>query len=86
MNMKLIEINQVTKKYDMPTSNNVIILDDINLIIVEGEFVSILGPSGSGKSTLLRIIAGLVNPSQGTVLYQGKPIIGTNPGAKRFFS
>jgi NitT/TauT family transport system ATP-binding protein len=46
--------------------NGVIALDDIELELAEGAFLSLLGPSGCGKSTLLRIIAGLAEPSSGT--------------------
>src|SRR5581483_12000877 len=56
-----------------------LVLDDINLQIAEGEFVALLGPSGSGKSTLLRILAGLLSPSEGQVLFRGVPQQGPNP-------
>ena len=46
-------------------------LDDISFEIGEGEFLCVLGPSGCGKSTLLRIIAGLLDPSGGDVIYSG---------------
>lgn len=85
MTTTLIELKQITKRYDQPKQANVSILEDINLQIKEGELVSILGPSGSGKSTLLRIIAGLVPPSQGSVLYNGQEITGTNPGVGMVF-
>ncbi|WP_040952199.1 nitrate/sulfonate/bicarbonate ABC transporter ATP-binding protein [Gorillibacterium massiliense] len=85
MEKKLIELQQISKRYDLPSQSNVTILEDVNLCIKEGEFVSILGPSGSGKSTLLRIIAGLVSPSQGAILYNGKSIVGTNPGVGMVF-
>ncbi|PGS77374.1 nitrate ABC transporter ATP-binding protein [Bacillus cereus] len=81
----LVNVNQVTKKYDISNTTNVTVLENIDLQIVEGEFVSILGPSGSGKSTLLRIIAGLVVPTKGTVSYNGVPIQGTNPGVSMVF-
>src|SRR5215831_3631202 len=54
-------------------------LQDINLRILEGEFVALLGPSGCGKSTLLRIITGLQPPTEGQELYRGQPVQGVNP-------
>lgn len=54
-------------------------LEDINLEIEANTFVSIIGPSGCGKSTLLNIIAGLSEPTTGTVLINGVPISGPGP-------
>ncbi|MEA5419622.1 ABC transporter ATP-binding protein [Spirulina sp. CCNP1310] len=54
-------------------------LEDINLDIEANTFVSIIGPSGCGKSTLLNIIAGLSEPTTGTVLINGVPITGPGP-------
>ncbi|MDD9149914.1 MULTISPECIES: ABC transporter ATP-binding protein [unclassified Sporolactobacillus] len=85
MEKELIELQHVSKRYDLPNQGNVRILEDISISIKEGELISILGPSGSGKSTLLRIIAGLVSPSEGSVLYNGKKIVGTNPGVGMVF-
>jgi NitT/TauT family transport system ATP-binding protein len=51
-------------------------LSDITLQVEEGEFVSFLGPSGCGKTTLLSIIAGLIKPTQGTILLENKPLSG----------
>lgn len=60
-------------------------VENVNLSIMEGQFVALLGPSGCGKSTLLRLITGLQQPSQGKVLYRGKPLHGVNPHATIVF-
>ncbi|MDR1263518.1 MAG: ABC transporter ATP-binding protein [Oscillospiraceae bacterium] len=54
-------------------------LDNVNLAIEPGEFVSIVGTSGCGKSTLLRIVAGLEIPTRGEVLCDGKRVNGPDP-------
>lgn len=67
----LLEARNITKSFPMRAIEELSVLEDINLKIKEGEFVSILGPSGAGKSTLLRILAGLTSPSKGEVFYHG---------------
>ncbi|MGO0122530.1 ABC transporter ATP-binding protein [Desulfothermobacter acidiphilus] len=81
----LIELQKVTKKYPLGEHSEVTVLEDISLAVHQGEFMGILGPSGSGKSTLLRIMAGLVPPTSGTVLYKGRPLSGVNPGVAMVF-
>ncbi|WP_201840143.1 ABC transporter ATP-binding protein [Microvirga zambiensis] len=56
----------------------VVALDNVNLTIHEGDFVTVVGPSGCGKSTLARIFAGLTMPSSGQALYDGKLIQGAS--------
>lgn len=53
------------------------VLKDINLSVAEGEFISIIGPSGCGKSTLINLFAGLLFPSAGSILLDGREIKGT---------
>jgi NitT/TauT family transport system ATP-binding protein len=58
------------------TQNNVTnqVLENIDLEIPQGEFVSLIGPSGCGKTTLLRVVAGLVTPQSGVVEVNGEPV------------
>lgn len=69
----ILELKNITKKYTTGT-NQFTALDNVNLKIYEGEFVSITGPSGSGKSTLMHIIGLLDNPTSGEVLLNGRDI------------
>ena len=69
MAQKIIEIKNVCKAY----GDNVIV-QDLNLYINKGEFVTILGPSGCGKSTTLRMVAGFEPPTSGQILLNGKDI------------
>jgi sulfonate transport system ATP-binding protein len=75
MGKNLVEIKNLTKIFQTP-ENTVTALEDINLEIEEGSFISIIGGSGCGKSTLLRIIGGLETEYQGDVLFDSQPIAG----------
>lgn len=81
----LIDVRGVKQNYDTPSATNVTVLEDLNLQVRAGEFLAILGPSGSGKSTFLRIMAGLITPSAGQVLYKGNALQGVNPGVAMVF-
>ncbi len=69
----IIKTKQLSKTYGSD-NNKVIALNNVNLEINSGEFVSIIGPSGSGKSTLLHILSGLDNPTSGQVFMDDKDI------------
>ena len=73
MVLNYLEINDIYMNYHS-TKGVTEALNNVNFKVNEGDFLSILGPSGCGKSTLLNIIAGLLKPSLGTVLYKNKPI------------
>ncbi|MES0884514.1 ABC transporter ATP-binding protein [Roseibium sp. SCP14] len=60
-------------------SGSFLALDRLNLQIGDGEFVTVVGPSGCGKSTAMNIAAGLLKPSDGTVLVDGSPVDGPGP-------
>jgi len=69
--MTRLTLDHVSKQYPNSdgTSSNIIAADDISLTLPAGEILAILGPSGCGKSTLLRMIAGLIQPDSGQILY-----------------
>lgn len=69
----MIEVKNVSKKYKMG-KEIVTALNDVNITINDGEFVSIVGPSGSGKSTLMHLVGGLDTPTSGNVYVDGKDI------------
>jgi NitT/TauT family transport system ATP-binding protein len=81
----LLEVNHCGQAYPKDSNNELIVLDDVNVALCSGEIVGLLGRSGSGKSTLLRIIAGLLRPTRGEVLWQGKPVRGPVRGVSMVF-
>jgi NitT/TauT family transport system ATP-binding protein len=81
----LVEAKDITVAYPRPGGGETPVLYHINLQLRAGEILAVLGPSGCGKSTILRILAGLLRPTQGAVLYSGAPLVGPNPGAAMVF-
>ncbi|MDP4551021.1 ABC transporter ATP-binding protein [Alkalihalobacillus macyae] len=69
--MSFLQVNGISHVYLTKTKAKEAIAD-LSFSIEEGEFVSLLGPSGCGKSTLLSIISGLLQPTEGNVIVQGK--------------
>lgn len=63
----VVELHKLGMKYQS-LNGEITALENINLNVHEGEFISIVGPSGCGKSTLLSIISGLLPPTSGKVL------------------
>ena len=74
MNKAILTINNVSMKYGKQ-----FVLNNINLSVDKGEFISLLGPSGCGKSTLLRLVAGLEKPATGFIFKQGIDITDKTP-------
>jgi NitT/TauT family transport system ATP-binding protein len=69
----IISVQNLSKKFRASDGVEVHALDNINLEVQQGEFISLIGPSGCGKSTLLRIMADLIQPTEGSVTVNGKP-------------
>ena len=70
-----LEIKHLNKTFNVD-GKKVNILNDINLEIKKGEFITIVGHSGCGKSTLLKIIAGLVGYDDGEIIRNGSKVVG----------
>jgi NitT/TauT family transport system ATP-binding protein len=71
--MATIQLTGVSKSFQLSRNRRVQALTPIDLSIAEGEFVALLGPSGCGKSTILHLVAGLDEPTAGTVLIDNLP-------------
>ena len=72
----LVEVRNVCQTYDKGIAGPLVVLDNVTLDLKRSEIVGLLGRSGSGKSTLLRAIAGLIQPSRGTITCDGRPLSG----------
>jgi len=84
-NTNLLEVSHVRRTFPRGGGEELLVLDDVNLTLKEGEIVGLLGRSGSGKSTLLRLIAGLARPQGGDLHYMGAPIEGPAQGVAMVF-
>ena len=84
--MSTIEIKNVHISYVNPRENReVLAAQDVNLTIESGEFLVIVGPSGCGKTTLLSAIDGLVEPDEGEIVIDGRPVTGPGPDRAMVF-
>ncbi len=72
--MPKIQTINLVKRFEKVTAVN-----RVNFTVGDGEYVSIVGPSGCGKSTVLRMLVGLEKPTQGEILFDGKPVTGLLP-------
>jgi NitT/TauT family transport system ATP-binding protein len=78
---RMIELVHVNRSFKRADGQVVKAVQDVSVVVAEGEFVCLVGPSGCGKSTLLQMVAGLLEPSDGGIAVAGKEISG--PGRER---
>jgi len=83
--MAKIEIRGVTKRYESEDATQGLAVENITLTIEDNEFVTLVGRSGCGKTTLLNIMAGLVEPTAGEVLVNGRRVTGPGGGKGMVF-
>jgi NitT/TauT family transport system ATP-binding protein len=81
----LCELRHVDKDFTLPNGKPFRVLEEINLTIRPNEVIALLGPSGCGKSTVLRILAGLIQPTEGDVFYHSQRMTGLMPGVAIVF-
>ncbi len=72
-----VELFDLCLKY-ISCDEETLALQGLSLSVPEGEFLALVGPSGCGKSTVLSLVAGLLRPTAGTVLIDGRPVSGTS--------
>ena len=81
----LLDVEHVRQTFAKSGGGELVVLDDVNMTLKEGEIIGLLGRSGSGKSTLLRLVAGLAHPAGGRVHYLGQTVAGPAPGIAMVF-
>lgn len=75
----IIRFENVTKQYD----DELPVLDNVSFELERGKFYTLLGPSGCGKTTILRLIAGFIQPTKGTIYFNGKSINHVTPNKRQ---
>ena len=85
MSAALLDVHELRQSFPRADGGEHLVLDGVELSLAQGQVVGLLGRTGSGKSTLLRLIAGLAQPSGGTVTYLGERVTGPAPGIAMVF-
>ena len=76
--MTHVRLDGLTKRY-----RDVVAVDRLTLDVAAGELLAVVGPTGCGKTTLLKLIAGLLSPDEGDVLFDGEPVGRLPPSERR---
>lgn len=83
--MIALEFDRVSREFGTPDGRTYCAVRDISFAVPAGQFLAVVGPSGCGKSTLLNVAAGLMTPSSGHVMVDGRPLEGLNRRATYMF-
>ena len=76
--MSILTLDSVTAGYGAQD-----VLFEVSFHIEHGEIVALIGPNGAGKSTLLKVLAGIIKPKSGDVVFKGTSLIGSSPQSRR---
>jgi len=82
----MIELRNISYSYTANSSENTVAVKNVNLKIDKGEFIGIAGHTGSGKTTVAQILAGLVTPTEGSILIDGEEISDSKAAARKLRS
>ena len=69
-----LELRDIVKHFEKPGQGQILVLDEVDLDVEAGAFVSLLGPSGCGKTTLMNVVSGLIEPDRGTMRRGGRDV------------
>ena len=72
----MLELKNITKTFNPGTVNEKVALKNLNLLLNDGDFVTVIGGNGAGKSTMLNAIAGVWRPDEGQILIDGMDVTG----------
>ena len=84
--MPLVEVSHLSKSYprrDGLRTQQSLVVDDVSFVIHRGETMGLVGESGSGKSTIARMVLGLIEPTSGSVSFDGQPVSGVSQNKLR---
>src|SRR5947207_15448320 len=68
------QMRGVSLSYTRPERTKEDVIADLSLDISRGEFIAIVGPSGAGKTTIMKLLCGLIEPTRGTISYEGQSL------------
>src|SRR5277367_3132545 len=84
--MPVVEVSHLSKSYprrDGLRTQQSLVVDDVSFVIHRGETMGLVGESGSGKSTIARMVLGLIEPTSGSVSFDGQPVSGVSQNKLR---